>query len=114
VIAGSGPAIEAAIDCGAASHATVMMAARAPPTFTGMKHCMNQPHVVPAANGKYSECVDDVVASSSATLLAMNDRIAPPQRRSFTPPAGRIYPSGRLLVQLDTAALVLFEGGMSA
>jgi len=57
-----------------------------------MKRCVNQAHVVPTATGKYSECVDDLVASSSATLLAMNDRIAPPQRRSFTPPAGRVYP----------------------
>jgi hypothetical protein len=44
--------------------------------FTGMKRCMNQLHVVPSARGKYSECMDDLVASSPATLLAMNDRDA--------------------------------------
>ena len=47
-------------------------------TFPGMKRCVNQTHVVPTANGNYSDYVDDLVASSSATLLPMNDRIAPP------------------------------------
>jgi|KBSMisStandDraft_5_1062788.scaffolds.fasta_scaffold35514_2 hypothetical protein len=37
---------------------------------------MNQAHVVPSASGKYSECVDDLVGSSYATLLAMNERSA--------------------------------------
>src|SRR5580704_1235616 len=56
----------------------------------------------------------------------MNDRFAlpPPQRRSFTPPTGRVRPSGRLLVQptryarrsareqvaRGVAALVLLDG----
>ena len=69
---------------------------------------MNPSHVVPTANGEYSECVDDLVALSSATLLAMNDRIASPRRRSFTPPGrkGLPLPVG-LLVQLDTLAVPL-------
>jgi len=46
--------------------------------FTGMKRCVYQTLVVPIANDEYSRCVDDLVASSSATLLATNDRIAPP------------------------------------
>jgi len=50
--------------------------------FTGMKRCMNQVHVVASASGKYSDRMDDLVASSSATLLAMNDRNA------STPPSG--------------------------
>jgi len=33
-------------------------------------------HVVPSASGKYSNCMDDLVAASCATLLAMNDRKA--------------------------------------
>jgi hypothetical protein len=70
-----------------------MKSAHASATFTGMKHCMNQPHVAPEASGKYSHYVDDLVARSSATLLPMNDRMLyPPGRRSFTPPAGRTHP----------------------
>ena len=115
--------------CGTASRprgrallsSTRVMDAHAAPAFTGMKRCVNQTHVVPTANGKYSERVDDLVASSSATLLAMNDRIASPQPRSFTPPRPEGFtPSGRLLAQPTrcarrmAAALVIFKGVMSA
>jgi hypothetical protein len=82
------------------------VSAHVAPTFTAMKRCVNQIYVVRTANGKYSECVDDLVASSSATLLAMNDRIAPPQRRSFTPPGreGLPLPAGFLCNRLYALA----------
>jgi hypothetical protein len=57
--------------------------------FTGMKRCMNQLRVVPAAGGKYSERMDDFVASSSATLLAMNDRNASTPLAAFVHSPGR-------------------------
>jgi len=62
---------------------------------------MNQLHVVPSASGKYSEGVDDLVASSSATLLAMNDRNAstPPIAAFVHSPGRKEPPSGRFLVQ---------------
>jgi hypothetical protein len=62
---------------------------------------MNQVQVVPSASGKYSECMDDLVASSSATLSAMNDRNASTPLAAFVHSPGRkeLGPSGRFLVQ---------------
>jgi hypothetical protein len=51
---------------------------------------MNQMHVVPSASGKYSDCMDDLVAASSATLLAMNERNA-----SIPPIAAFVHSRGR-------------------
>jgi hypothetical protein len=52
---------------------------------------MNQMHVVPSASGKYSNRMDDLVAASSATLLAMNERNAsiPPPIAAFVHSRGR-------------------------
>jgi hypothetical protein len=78
-----------------------------------MKRCMNQIYVVPAANGKYSGCMDDLVASSSATLLAMNDRIATPPTAAFVHSPGRKglpLPAGFLCNRLDALAARLDNG----
>jgi hypothetical protein len=78
-----------------------------------MKRCMNQIDVVPTAYDKYSICVDDLVALSSATLLAMNDRIAPPPTAAFVHSPGRKglpLPAGFLCNRLDALAARLDNG----
>jgi hypothetical protein len=78
-----------------------------------MKRCVNQTHVVPTANAKYSDYVDDLVASSSATLLAMNDRIAPPAAAFVHSPGrkGLPLPAGFLCKRLDALAARLRMSG---
>jgi hypothetical protein len=83
------------------------MDADAAPAFTGMKCCINQTHVVSAARGKYSECVDDLVVSSFATRLAMNDRIASPQ-------AAVVHFPGRIGLPLPAGFLPNSSGALGA
>ena len=71
---------------------TPTVSAHVPPTFTAMKRCMNQTRAVPTANDRYSDRVDDLVASSSATCWPRTIALPPPQRRSFTRPTGRVHP----------------------
>jgi hypothetical protein len=61
------------------------------PTFTAMKRCMNQTRVVATADDKYSRRVDDLVAHLPQRVGHKRAH-CPPQRRSFTPPTGRVHP----------------------
>jgi hypothetical protein len=55
------------------------------PAFTRTKRCMYQPRIVRGASGKYSRYVDALVVWSSATVLAMNDRLPPPGNDRSSP-----------------------------
>ena len=65
---------------------------------------MYQPRIVRGASRKYSGHVDALVVWSSATVLAMNDRLLPPA--TIVPPPDRkgSLPSGRFLPVIDRSA----------
>ena len=103
-----GPGVQDPIDSGLGGPPLLQSMLHPTPTFTAMKRCMNQTRVVATANDKYSRRVDDLVAHLPQRVGHKRAH-CPPQRRSFTPPTGRVHPLpvGFLCNRLNTLAALV-------